>query len=120
MEKITISNYDMSTSNGIVVVDFFAEWCGPCKVIAPELAKMAAELAGKVNFYKVDVDEEEDLSAREAIRAMPTIKIYQNGKLVETIVGANLPKLQEIVSWLVASANSIWVDDKNQNHNINN
>lgn len=104
LEKITIANYDEKVASGIVVIDFFAERCGPCKVISPVLDQMSQDLAGKVSFYTVDVDEEEDLSSREAIRAMPTLKVYQNGKLVETIVGANIPKLQEIVNWLLASA----------------
>ena len=103
MEKLTLVNYDETIANGIVVIDFFAEWCGPCKVIAPKLAEMSEKLAGKVSFYKVDVDEQEMLSGREAIRAMPTMKIYNNGQLVETIVWADLPKLIEIIDWLLAA-----------------
>lgn len=102
MERLTLVNYDQMIANGIVVVDFFAEWCGPCKMIAPKLEEMSQTLAGKVSFYKVDVDEQEMLSGREAIRAMPTMKVYNNGQLVETIVGANLPKLVEIIDKLVA------------------
>lgn len=102
MERLTLVNYDQMIASGVVVVDFFAEWCGPCKMIAPKLEEMSQTLAGKVSFYKVDVDEQEMLSGREAIRAMPTMKVYNNGQLVETIVGANLPKLIEIIDKLVA------------------
>lgn len=82
------------TDNPLVFVDFFATWCGPCKMIAPKLEAMEKEFT-KVVFLKVDVDELEDLSQSEEVSAMPTFKLYKAGVAVETIVGASEAKIRE-------------------------
>ena len=86
MQLLTNETFATATNNGIVVVDFFATRCGPCKIIAPYLEQMASQYAGKVSFYKVDVDEQPYLSASQGIRAMPTLKVFRNGIMEETIV----------------------------------
>lgn len=75
-----------------VLVDFFAEWCGPCKAMAPALDQVAAEMKGKVKVVKIDVDQNPDIAAKYAIRAMPTLLVFKGGQVVGTKVGALVQK----------------------------
>src|SRR5688572_31595965 len=77
-----------------VVVDFFAEWCGPCKAMAPALEAVATELKGKVKVVKIDVDENPQITAKYGIRAMPTLMIFKDGKVAEERIGAVVQKRQ--------------------------
>ena len=70
-----------------VVVDFWATWCGPCKMLGPELKKLDEEQGGKINVCKIDVDEEGDLAAEFQIMGVPTMLIYKDGKQVAKKVG---------------------------------
>ena len=70
-----------------VLVDFWAEWCGPCKMIAPELDALAAETSGQLKIVKVNVDENNDLSARYGIRSIPTLLLFKGGALVDSHIG---------------------------------
>lgn len=74
-----------------VLVDFWAIWCGPCKMIAPIVEQLAEELNGKVKVGKLDVDTNQETSIKYGIRGIPTLLIFKDGKVVETIVGA-VPK----------------------------
>ncbi len=69
------------------LVDFWAPWCGPCKMIAPILEELATELAGKLTIYKVNVDDNGDIAAQYGIRAIPTLLLFKDGQLAEQIVG---------------------------------
>jgi thioredoxin 1 len=71
-----------------VLVDFWAEWCGPCKMIAPVLDELAEEYDGKAKIGKVNVDEQQSLAAEYGIRAIPTLLVFQNGQVADQIVGA--------------------------------
>src|SRR6516225_12185861 len=71
-----------------VLVDFWAEWCGPCKMIAPLLDELADEYDGKVKVGKVNVDEQQALAAEYGVRAIPTLLLFQNGQVADQIVGA--------------------------------
>ena len=71
-----------------VLVDFWAEWCGPCKMIAPLLDELADEYDGKVKIGKVNVDEQQPLAAEYGIRAIPTLLVFRNGQVADQIVGA--------------------------------
>ena len=82
---------EIEQSNGLVLVDFWAEWCGPCKAIAPVLEQLAGEYAGKARIAKVDVDANQRTSMRFNVRSIPSILFFKNGKHVDTVVGA-VPK----------------------------
>ena len=70
-----------------VVVDFWAPWCGPCKMVAPVMEELDTQYNGKVKFVKVDVDENPAVSSEYRILSIPTVMVFKEGKLVETIVG---------------------------------
>ena len=71
-----------------VVVDFWAEWCGPCKMIAPMLDQLAGEFAGKVKVGKVNIDEFQQIAAQYRINSIPTLLFFKNGQIVDQVVGA--------------------------------
>lgn len=86
-----------------VIVDFWAAWCGPCKIIAPIIEELAVELDGKVKVAKVDTEEARQIPARYGIRGIPTIILFNKGEVVNQIVGA-VPK-QAIVHFINESLN---------------
>lgn len=86
---ITDSNFDELLKSGKpMVVDFWAEWCGPCKMMAPVVDELAEAYAGKVNIGKLDVDDNNEISSRYGIRNIPTLLFFKNGQLVDKQVGA--------------------------------
>ncbi len=84
---------EVGKPQNVLMVDFWAEWCAPCRAIAPTLEELARESAGTVSLAKVNVDEEPGLAARYGIRSIPTILFIKGGKVLETVVGA-VPKAQ--------------------------
>ncbi len=87
--ELDSSNFDSAIAAGStpVLVDFWAPWCGPCKAIAPILEELAEELGDAVKICKVNVDNNSDIAGKFEIRAIPTILIFKNGKVTETVVG---------------------------------
>lgn len=82
---------DVINADGVFLIDFWAPWCGPCRMIAPSVEALAAEYAGKAKVGKLNTDENEDVSAKYGIRSIPTLLVFKNGEVVNQLVGA-LPK----------------------------
>ena len=87
--ELDSSNFDSTVSNGTapVMIDFWAPWCGPCKAITPILNELAQELGDAVKICKVNIDNNSELASKYEIRAIPTILIFKDGRVVDTIVG---------------------------------
>lgn len=85
-----------------VLVDFFAEWCGPCKAMAPALDQVAAEMKGKLKVVKVDVDQNPGIAQKYAIRAMPTLMVFKGGQVAAQHVGALVQK-KKLEDWVNGS-----------------
>ena len=82
---------DVLRADGPVLVDFWAEWCGPCKQIAPSLDEISEELEGKVSLAKVNIDENPETPSKYGVRGIPTLMLFKDGEVASTKVGA-LPK----------------------------
>jgi len=80
-----------------VLVDFWAEWCGPCKMIAPFLEELANETVGKLTIAKLDVDKHTENASKFAVRSIPTLILFQNGEQKEMMVGADPGKIRKMV-----------------------
>jgi len=90
---LTEKNFDetLAQHDELVMVDFWAEWCGPCRAIAPLLEELVRDAAGRITLAKVNVDENHALAARYAIRSIPTVLFVRQGKVVDQLIGA-VPK----------------------------
>ena len=83
----TDGNFDQETKNGVVLVDFWAEWCGPCRRLAPTVEALAGEYDGRVTVAKLNIDENPGVPGRFMIRGIPTLLLFKDGQLAETLVG---------------------------------
>jgi thioredoxin 1 len=101
--KVTDASFktDVVGASTPVVVDFWAEWCGPCKMIAPALEEIASELEGKVTIAKINVDENPGIAGEFGIRSIPTLMLFKDGKMAATKVGAS-PK-SELKKWITGA-----------------
>lgn len=90
---LTDGNFEqeIDSSEGLAMVDFWAEWCGPCRLVGPVVAELAGEYAGKIKVGKLDVDSNRTTSQRFGIRSIPSILFFKDGELVDVVVGA-VPK----------------------------
>lgn len=103
MQIVNKSEFETLISNeDVVLVDFFATWCGPCKMLGPVLEELAPKFAGKATFVKVDVDQESDLAMRFGIMSVPTMLLFKNGQLVKTLQGFQpAPQLEAVLQQLI-------------------
>ena len=101
--KVTDASFDADVlkATGPVVVDFWAEWCGPCRMIAPALEEISASLGDKVKIVKLNVDENPAVAAKYGIMSIPTLMIFKNGEMASRQVGA-APK-QKLEQWVTAA-----------------
>ena len=99
-EKVTDASFkeDVLDASGTVVVDFWAEWCGPCRMIGPALEEIATELDGKVKILKLNVDENQQTAIKYGVRSIPTLILFKDGKPASTQVGA-APK-GKLTEWI--------------------
>lgn len=102
--KVTDASFaqDVLQSSEPVVVDFWAEWCGPCRMIGPALEEISDEMAGKVKIAKLNVDENPEVSSQLGIRSIPALMLFKDGKVVSQKIGA-APK-GDLAKWIQASA----------------
>ncbi len=87
IKKVDDENFSQTIASGVVLIDFFAEWCGPCKMLAPVLDALAQELSDKAIFAQIDVDQSPKTTTTFQITSVPTMIIFKNGKEVNRIVG---------------------------------
>ena len=101
--KVSDDNFDSEVlkATGPVVVDFWAEWCGPCKMIAPVLEEISGSLGSKVKIVKLNVDESPNTAAKYGIMSIPTLMIFKNGEMAARQVGA-APK-QKLEQWITTA-----------------
>ena len=102
--KVDNNNFANEVLNSAepVVVDFWAEWCGPCKMIAPALEEISTELSGKVKVAKLNIDDNPELAAQFGVRSIPTLAIFKGGKVADIKVGA-APKTA-LSAWIAGAA----------------
>ena len=88
-KKVNSSEFksEVLEHKGVVLVDFFATWCGPCKALTPIVDKLSEEMSGKLKIVKVDIDENSALATEYRVMSVPTMKLFKNGEVVETLVG---------------------------------
>jgi thioredoxin 1 len=101
--KVTDSSFqaDVLDSKSPVLVDFWAEWCQPCRMIAPSLEELSTEMEGRLTIAKINIDENPQVPTKYGVRGIPTLMIFQHGQVAATKVGA-LPK-NKIKEWIEAS-----------------
>ena len=87
ISHVTDQNFNTETSEGLVLADFWAPWCGPCKMIAPVLEELDSEMSEKVKIVKLDVDENQETAGKYGVMSIPTLLIMKNGEVVDKVVG---------------------------------
>lgn len=97
---VTDTNFDAEVlkADGPVLVDFWAEWCGPCKILSPVIDQLANELQGKVKVVKINIDQAPEAPTKYGVRGIPTLMIFKGGQVVDTRVGG-MPKAQ-LSEWI--------------------
>lgn len=92
IQKITEDQFENTIKEGVTLVDFYADWCGPCKMLTPHLETVAVELKGQASIVKVDVDQAQRIASTLQVTSIPTLILFNNGKEVDRIVGVRSSK----------------------------
>ena len=87
VKHLTMDDFDTTLAGGVVLVDFFADWCMPCKMMAPVIEKAATAFDGRAIMAKVNVDEEPELAARYGIQSIPALFLFKNGEVAKELIG---------------------------------
>ena len=90
--ELTNENYDETVKEGVALVDFWAPWCGPCRMLSPTIDQIAEDFDGKAKICKVNSDEQQDLTVKNGIRSVPTILFMKNGEVVDQMIGGAATK----------------------------
>lgn len=99
MKQVNEKEFSEAIKSGVTLVDFSAEWCGPCKMIAPVLDQLSKEYEGKVKIITVDVDQENELAMKFSIMSIPTLMLFKNGESIGQVVGfQSKPMLEKFIS----------------------
>ena len=85
--ELTVDNFDASTREGVTLIDFWAEWCGPCKMIGPLIEELATEYEGKATVAKVNIDDEGALAEKFNVSSIPTLLVLKDGEVTQRFVG---------------------------------
>lgn len=88
MKELNESDFDRATAEGTVLVDFSATWCGPCKALSPLVERVGKDYDGKLQVYKLDVDEAQAIAARHGVMSLPTLVLFKDGKAVDRKIGS--------------------------------
>lgn len=97
-QTVTDASFAGEVKSGFVLIDFWAEWCGPCRQLGPVVEEVAKDMAGKVKVLKMNIDENPEIPSQLGIRSIPTLILFQDGKQVATRVGS-LPKTS-LIEWI--------------------
>lgn len=95
--NLTEATFEKGIAKGLTLVDFWAEWCAPCKALAPAIDKLADDYASKLTVAKVDIDANPGIPAKYGIRGIPTVILFKDGQQVDLFVGNNPAKVREMV-----------------------
>lgn len=86
--ELTNDNFESTIAEGVSMVDFWAPWCGPCRMIAPVVDELAEDFEGKANICKVNTDEQQEIAVKYGIRSIPAILFFKDGEMVDQMIGA--------------------------------
>ena len=87
VKKLLTEEFERATQSGVVLIDFYADWCGPCRRLAPIIENVAQQVGRNANIYKVNIDESAALARRFGIRSVPTMLLFKDGELINSILG---------------------------------
>lgn len=99
IKQLNDDNFDQGVAQGVVLVDFYADWCGPCRMLAPVVEELAQEMTGKVTIAKVDTDQAVNVAAKYEVTSIPTLILFKNGQIFKRVVGLkDLDALRKMVT----------------------
>ena len=101
---LTDDSFDEQTGSGYVMIDFWAEWCGPCRALAPVIDSIAESHGGQIKVCKLDVDSNQRAAARFGVRGIPTVIMMKDGKLVDQVVGNDPSKIRSMAERAIEAA----------------